>query len=101
MIRHEEITRRDVMEARIDLYPGEFALEGVPAEFSLETIPADRSVGETGGIWATLEHVTIGGLTLPREQVMLMIGWRALTQIDRGMSERLTLDLPHNPIAAE
>jgi hypothetical protein len=82
------------MEARIDLYPGDFALEGVQAEFSLEAIPADRSVGEAGGIWATLEHVTIGGLTLPREQVLLMIGWRALTRIESDMSERLTLDLP-------
>lgn len=43
----------------------------------------------------------VGGLIVPREQMLLMIGERALNRIESDMSERLTLDLPHNPIAAE
>lgn len=89
------------INTRIDLYPGDLALEGVPAEFSAEAYPADRQTGDAGGVWTTLEAVQIGGLNLNRDQVLLMIGWRALTRIESDMSERLTLDIPHNPIAAE
>ena len=85
------------MEARIDLYPGDLALEDVPAEFSLETIPADRSVGEAGGIWATLENIPLGGPTMPSEQVLLMNGRRALKRIEKEKFEQLK---PEQPIVA-
>lgn len=86
----------------IDLYPGDLCLEDVPAEFSEEAYEGDRSVGEDGGIWATLEHIEIGGLTLPREQVLLMVGCKALCEIEKDVSEWLTRNDPNfHAIAAE
>lgn len=85
---------------RIDLYPGDLCIEDVPAVFSLEQEPADWSVGFAGGIWATLEHITLGGKTLPREDVLVMIGCNALTKIEADISEALS-NMPRHQIAAE
>lgn len=76
----------------IDLYPGTHAIEDVPAEFTIEDVPADPSVGESGGKWATLESVQIGGLTLLRSEIQVMIGARSLCAIEGDVSERLSMD---------
>lgn len=90
------------METRIYLYPGDLSLEEVPAEFSEEYRPGDPNTGELPCIWATLEHIQLGGLTLPRERVLLMIGIKALCEIEKDISERLTLNEPNfHALAAE
>ena len=76
--------------AMIDLYPGDLSLEDAPADFTLEEWPADLSVGEHGGIWATLECLHLGGLPLDRDQVLRMIGCKALVKIETEVSERLS-----------
>lgn len=85
----------------IDLYPGELAIENVPAEFSIEDVPGDEY--EDAGKWATLESIQIGGLTLPRDQVLLMVGCKAVCAIEAEVSERLSNEDAYDPlpIAAE
>lgn len=86
---------------QIDLYPGDLAIEGAPADFTLEEWPADQSVGEAGGIWATLDALHLGGLTLTRDQVLLMISSKALVSIETEVSERLALSSDRFDLAAE
>lgn len=74
----------------IDLYPGDLSIEDVPAEFSVEVIEADPSVGELGGKWATLESIRLGGLTLLKREVELMVGYRTVYAIEETISERLS-----------
>lgn len=81
----------DEFETRIDLYPSGLVIENVPAVFSLESEPADWGVGLAGGVWATLEYITLGGKALPREDVLLMIGCAALSRIETDISERLAV----------
>lgn len=76
--------------ANIDLYPGDLCIEDVPADFTTETSPPDMAVGDHGGIWATLDCVKIGGLTLTRDQVLLMIGCKALVGIEAQVSEGMS-----------
>lgn len=84
----------------IDLYPGDLTLEDVPAVFALEQEPADWSVGFAGGIWATLEYITLGGLSLSRDDVLRMVGIKAVTEIEADISDRLSNPVPGG-IAAE
>lgn len=84
----------------IDLNPGDLSIENVPAVFALEREPADWSVGFAGGVWATLEYITLGGLSLSRDDVLRMVGMKALTTIEADISERLSNPVPGG-IAAE
>tara|TARA_B100000949_G_scaffold57510_1_gene50670 strand:- start:1904 stop:2179 length:276 start_codon:yes stop_codon:yes gene_type:complete len=74
-------------ECTIDIYPASLCIEDVPAVFALDDEPADWAVGFAGGTWATLEYITLGGKSLPREDVILMIGCKALSVIEAEISE--------------
>lgn len=80
------------MNATIDLYPGDLSLEGIPAEFSVEKDPGDPQTGDAPCIWATLEHIQIGGLILDRNQVISMAGVFAVCNVEKDMSEKLTME---------